>query len=115
MKWHTTINIDKSSPNKVVMEVDTNASSSWYSGHFPDDPVLPGIAQIAMAFEAVKHLRGEDVKVTEVKKIRFKQIIRPNDRLLITVSPGKGHAYKFSILLKGELACNGILSVEHAD
>ncbi len=114
MKWHTTISIDESSPDKVSMEVEINASSPWYSGHFPNDPVLPGIAQIAMAFEAIKHLKGEDVKITEVKKIRFKQIIRPNDRLIITVSPGKGNAYKFSILLKGELACNGILSVEHA-
>ena len=112
MKWHTTVNIDKSSPDKITMEVEINDGSPWFSGHFPDDPVLPGIAQIAMAFEAVKHLRGGDAKITEVKKIRFKQIIKPNDRVTINVSPTKGNTYKFRILSKGELACNGILSVK---
>lgn len=115
MKWHTTINIDKSSLDKVVMEVEANSGSLWFSGHFPDAPILPGIAQIGLAFEAAKHLRGENIKITEVKKIRFKQIIKPDDKLTVTVSRGKGDTCKFSILLKGELACNGILSVEHAD
>ena len=100
-----------SSSDEVVMEAEAKPDSPWFSGHFPDDPILPGIAQIALAFEAVKHLRGGDVKITEVKKIRFKQIIRPDDRLTIRVSPGKENTYTFRILLKGELACNGILSV----
>ena len=94
------------------MEAETMPDSSWFSGHFPDDPILPGIAQIDMAFEAVRRLSGKDIKITGVKKVRFKQIIRPNDRITISVSPGKGDTYAFRILLKGELACNGILSVK---
>ena len=102
-----------SSSDEVVMEAEAAPDSPWFSGHFPDDPILPGIAQIAMAFEAVKHLSGGDIKIREVKKVRFKQIIRPDDRVTISVSPGKGHTYAFRILLKGELACNGILSVKY--
>ncbi len=94
------------------MEAEAVPGSPWFSGHFPDDPILPGIAQLAMAFEAVKHLAGEDIKITGVKKVRFKQIIRPNDRLTIRVSPTQSDTYAFRILLKGELACNGILSVK---
>ncbi len=94
------------------MEAVAIPDSPWFSGHFPDDPILPGIAQIAMAFEAVKHLAGEDIKITGIKKARFKQIIRPNDKLTISVAPTKGDNYAFRILLKGELACNGILSVK---
>jgi len=102
-----------SSSDEVVMEAEAKPDSPWFSGHFPDDPVLPGIAQITMAFEAVKHLRGGDIKISEVKRIRFKQIIRPHDRLTIRVSKGKKNTYTFRILLKGELACNGILAVKY--
>ena len=60
MRWHT-LHLVSSSSDEVVMEGEATPDSPWFSGHFPDDPILPGIAQIAMAFEAAKHLRGEDM------------------------------------------------------
>ncbi len=94
------------------MEADAGPDSPWFSGHFPDDPVLPGIAQIAMAFEAVKHLGGKERKIFQVKKVRFKQIIRPGDKLTVRVSLRKNNTFSFRIFLKGELACSGILTVK---
>ena len=101
-----------SSSDELVMEGEAGPDSPWFSGHFPGEPILPGIAQIAMAFEAVKHIDGRDIRIRGVKKVRFKQIIRPNEKLTVSVSPGKGDTYAFRILVKGELACNGILSVK---
>ena len=114
MKWYSLRNADILSSNEIIMEAEVRPDSPWFSGHFPGEPILPGVAQIEMALDAIKRLNQKSLRISGVKRIRFKQVIRPDDKLKITVAPHKKDAlsYLFRIMVNGELVSNGILMVE---
>jgi len=113
-KWYSVIALNKPSSDKFIMDAEVLPDSPWFSGHFPGEPILPGIAQIEMALDAIQHLTQQDLKISSIKRTRFKQIIRPKDTLKIIVSSLDEDTLSFSyrILVNNELACNGTLIVE---
>ena len=114
MKWYSLKSVDVLSSNEITMEAEISPDSPWFSGHFPGEPILPGVAQLAMALDAIKKLDRKNLRILSVKRVRFKQVIRPDDKLRISVAPHKKDAlsYLFRVTVNGELASNGILMVE---
>ena len=92
--------------------------SPWFDGHFPGQPILPGIALISMAFEvASKHAaqQGGSIRLKTVKRVRFKKPVRPEEPFTVEVKREQkesGLVYNFTIMLAGEACCTGILDVE---
>ena len=113
-KWYTLIEVDRRAPEGVVMKAEVAAGSSWFSGHFPDEPILPGIAQLDMVRDAISWLHQKPLRVLGVRGVRFKRIIHPDERLTVSVCPkeGENSAYVFRITVEGERASNGILITE---
>ena len=97
-------------------EVCVPSGSPWFDGHFPGAPVLPGIAQLGMVFDLIRHAFEGPIRVTEVSRVRFKQIILPEDRLVVTAEPRpvKTGMYAFRINKGEELVCSGTMVVEAA-
>lgn len=90
--------------------------SPWFSGHFPGNPILPGVAQLRMVVDAIRHAFDESVRVVEVSRVRFKQMVLPGDRLVVTAEarPNKVGSYTFRITKGDELVCNGTMVVAPA-
>jgi len=97
-------------------DVHVPQGSPWFDGHFPGAPVLPGIAQLGMVFDLIAQASGGPVRVTEVSRVRFRQLILPDDRLVVTAEPRPGLAgsYAFRIVKGEELVCGGTMVVEAA-
>ncbi len=94
-------------------EVHVPEHSSWFDGHFPDWPVLPGIAQLDMVFQLIRHVLDRPVRVAEVGRVRFKQMIVPNDYLTVSAEsrPGDDGRYSFRITRGDEVVCTGVMTV----
>jgi 3-hydroxymyristoyl/3-hydroxydecanoyl-(acyl carrier protein) dehydratase len=58
--------------------------------------------------------KNEPYQVQKFRKVRFKRVIRPGEKLKIEVTPKKIEegSYAFRILVEDELACNGVLFVK---
>jgi hypothetical protein len=67
-----------------------------------------------MVFDAIRHFDNPDMKISHISRVRFKQMIRPDDHLHVMVSTQKGHcgSYSFRIMIGAELACSGMMKVE---
>ena len=95
--------------------------SAWYAGHFPDNPILPGIAILALVKEAIiaTELReGRRVVITGVSRIRFRLPVKPDDRMTFEITREEkrgGMAYLFSVSLAGEAACTGAIRAQLAE
>ncbi len=44
-KWYCLEKLETSPQNRIRAKVRVPADSAWFSGHFPGNPVLPGIAR----------------------------------------------------------------------
>ncbi len=65
----------------------------YFQGHFPGEPVMPGVliiealAQVgAVAVLSLEQNRGKLALFAGVNRFRFKQIVRPGDRLELSVT-----------------------------
>jgi len=96
--------------NAIVAQVTTDKQSPWFAGHFPNDPILPGIAQIHMVTETIAKVLQKDLSLRSLTRIKFKKIIRPGDVLDIHATAGKkDNQYSFRITSKEENVCSGRL------
>lgn len=58
-----------------------DADFSGFDGHFPGDPMLPGIAQImAVAFTASQ---GRALRITRVGRSKFMRMVRPGETMRV--------------------------------
>ena len=117
MKWYSLLNINRSAPDEIVAEIKVRPDSFWFSGHFPGDPILPGVAQLEMVFDTIQAFNKDALKASGIKKVRFKQIIRPNDAIKIIArhreqSP---QTFSFRVMVRGQLACSGIMITKALD
>ncbi len=117
MKWYSLEKADRLSSHEIIMHTKVLPDSPWFSGHFPGEPILPGIAQLEMALDGIKQLNQKNLKISGVRRVRFKQFIRPNDKIKIKVALREGDvlSYSFRIMVDEEMACNGILTVEEIE
>ena len=111
MPWYELIRIEKSDSNHISAEIQVPPESPWFCGHFPEEPILPGIAQLVMVFDAIRRLKCQALKISTVSRVRFKQIIRPGDRLTVSAVPRKGRddTFSFRVMVGNEVACSGVM------
>ncbi len=70
-----------------------SANEPYFQGHFPGNPIMPGVligeafAQVAgvIAMSANPEMMGKTVYLLGFDKIRFRQPVRPGDRIRMTV------------------------------
>jgi 3-hydroxymyristoyl/3-hydroxydecanoyl-(acyl carrier protein) dehydratase len=97
----------------LAAEVRIPKESLWFDGHFPGNPILPGVAQLSMIFDVIRNAFKEPIKVTGIHRVRFKQMILPDDRLKVIVESRKLHQdYTFRITRDDELICSGNMGVD---
>jgi 3-hydroxymyristoyl/3-hydroxydecanoyl-(acyl carrier protein) dehydratase len=77
----------------VTTVVDVPDGGAWFAGHFPGYPILPGVAQFALALEALGHSTG----VCGVAHARLRQLVSPGERLEIVVRDALEHRLRIEL------------------
>jgi 3-hydroxyacyl-[acyl-carrier-protein] dehydratase len=91
--------------NKAVGIKNVTINEEFFQGHFPGNPIMPGVliieamAQLAgvLAFNSGAN-KGKSVYFMSIEKAKFRRPVVPGDqiRLEITVSQHRGNVWKFS-------------------
>jgi 3-hydroxymyristoyl/3-hydroxydecanoyl-(acyl carrier protein) dehydratase len=116
--WHTiSYGIDASN-SAVRAEACVKTGSPWYSGHFPNEPILPGIAILAMVTDVIKHhesAKGRNISMSSIRKVRFRQPVRPDEVLAVSVPLSMevdDLSYHFKVTVSEKMVCTGIVAFE---
>lgn len=112
--WHERILSDSMTETGAEARCAIPADSFWFDGHFPDNPILPGVAQLALVLELIQsRLNRSDLTAAEIRRVRFKQMIGPEDPLVVTIAerPTQPGCYDFQIEKAAEVACCGMIAV----
>lgn len=105
---------------RVVGVKNVTADEYFFTGHFPDYPVMPGVLIVealaqagAVAILSQKEHRGKKAFFAGIDKFRFKRQVRPGDQLRLEleviktrgpIGVGRGTAYVGDeIAAQGEL------------
>ena len=84
----------EASPQKVVAIKNVTASEQFFKGHFPGQPIMPGVLIIeAMAQTGIilykQKFPNDKVLFLVSVKSRFSKPVIPGDQMVITVEPIK--------------------------
>ncbi len=60
-----------------IIELSIDASSPVFEGHFPGNPILPGVVMLAIVKEAVKQQVGFNVQLAAASNLKFLSFINP--------------------------------------
>jgi 3-hydroxymyristoyl/3-hydroxydecanoyl-(acyl carrier protein) dehydratase len=99
---------------KITASVIADSNSSWFSGHFPNNPILPGIAQLKMVADLITRPQGGNLSMAGLSRVKFRKLVKPGDRLDIEIEccAGEDH-YMFKITSGNDDVCSGKLLFTH--
>ncbi|MGH8400145.1 MAG: 3-hydroxyacyl-ACP dehydratase FabZ family protein, partial [Gammaproteobacteria bacterium] len=69
------------------LELGIEADNPWFEGHFPGQPILPGVVQIGWAVHFAHTLHGLGPEVANLEQIKFRRPIFPGTRLTLQLTP----------------------------
>jgi len=72
--------------SQVRLQIDIAADLSWFRGHFPTHPVLPGVIQLHWAALVAQACFELQTFPTEIKRLKFKHVMSPGQRVELTLT-----------------------------
>jgi 3-hydroxyacyl-[acyl-carrier-protein] dehydratase len=116
--WHLMTHFREKTPGSLIAEFQTREDSPWFAGHFPEEPILPGVAILSMAAEMVRHfeeIQQRKIRIAGLKRVRFRLPIKPHDTVTIELTCEKADGVLscgFQARVEGEIACTGVFLAE---
>ncbi len=90
-------NVSKQDDGTVRFVVALNADCQVYEGHFPGEPVSPGVCNIQMIKECAEQVAGKPLMLNNLQQCRLTTLITPiqHPQVEVTIQlEEKGEAYK---------------------
>ncbi len=79
--------------NRIIGYKKTKSSDPYFQGHFPNDPIMPGVAIIealaqtgAILLLQKPQFKGKMSYFAGIDHVRFKRWVRPEDELIMHVT-----------------------------
>ncbi|MDN6116863.1 MAG: 3-hydroxyacyl-ACP dehydratase FabZ [Lacticaseibacillus paracasei] len=101
--------LDLKPGESVVAQKNVSINEQIFQGHFPGNPIFPGVLQIeamaqagAIALLSMPDFKGKTAYLGGIKKAKFRHMVRPGDvlrievtleKLIDTAGLGKGKIY----------------------
>lgn len=87
--------------------INVPSDGSYFEGHFPGRPILPGVAEIVLALDALAAAEHSEVSIQRIAYTRLRQIVLPGDRLDLTTREVDGGRMRIDLKRDGVLVANG--------
>ncbi|BFI96632.1 MAG: hypothetical protein RSP_21420 [Rhodanobacter sp.] len=58
---------------------------AYFPGHFPQAPVLPGVAQVAWALQLASTRLGTSPRCREMEALKFQRLLQPGDSVTLAL------------------------------
>ena len=93
----------------IAATIDVPAGGAWFEGHFPGHPILPGVAELALATDALARETGRPIALQGIAFARLRQLVFPGDRLEISARELEAERLRIDLKRDGELVANAEL------
>ncbi|MBS1754357.1 MAG: 3-hydroxyacyl-ACP dehydratase [Ferruginibacter sp.] len=74
------------SDTEIKTQLHINAGHRIFEGHFPNQPVVPGVCMMQMIKEILEHILGKETNLVQATDMKFLAIINPQEKNLIQAS-----------------------------
>jgi 3-hydroxymyristoyl/3-hydroxydecanoyl-(acyl carrier protein) dehydratase len=89
--------------------LDISPELDWFRGHFPGNPVLPGVVQLHWAVKVAQAIFGLTGAPAEIKRLKFKSIVMPPRIVELSVFRSSENEVQFEFISMGQQHSEGRL------
>lgn len=114
-QWLLLQEVQAKEQNQIAAQAFVPADSLWFSGHFPGEPILPGVALINLVWQVIVRSAGEkseEIMLDTLKRVRFTKPVRPGENISVIITfdqSGEKTLYSFKILSRENVICSGLI------
>jgi 3-hydroxyacyl-[acyl-carrier-protein] dehydratase len=73
-------------PNSASCKVAFNTQHDIFKGHFPSQPVVPGVCMMQMVKELLEQLVDKNLWMRDAGQVKFLQLITPDVQPVVNIS-----------------------------
>jgi hypothetical protein len=66
---------------RAEFDIRLDADMIWFDGHFPDQPIFPGVAQVHLAVTSAERVWNWRPTTDRLSRVKFRRVLRPGDRI----------------------------------
>lgn len=99
--------------NSLVAEMTFPCDGEWFSGHFLDFPILPGVAQLFFLRRFARSAFDDFPEAAAYRRIKFRRLVRPDELVRLEVVRKGSQSFSFEMTVENDIASCG--SVEGLD
>jgi len=96
--FYTIERFDKQTDNKYVVGIRLNPKHAIFEGHFPDNPVTPGVCMMQIVKDLTEQITTHSLFMTRSSNVKFMALINPEINpvltLLLELQPGDEQTIK---------------------
>ena len=81
-----------------------------YAGHFPGQPVLPGVVLLDQALHALAAGQGLDAAVGQLKSAKFPSPVQPGEALRLSYTNTAAGVFSFEVMAGERVAASGVVT-----
>jgi len=75
--FYTIQEIDPSDKENIKVSIKLNKNHEIYKGHFPGNPVVPGVCLTQLIKELVENIEAREVRLVYASNIKFMAVVNP--------------------------------------
>lgn len=79
----------------------------WFDGHFPEQPILPGVAQLHIASVLAEEAWGIVATGADMARVKFRRVMQPGDLVTLVLTLSAEDRLDFKYLVDGDIAASG--------
>jgi 3-hydroxymyristoyl/3-hydroxydecanoyl-(acyl carrier protein) dehydratase len=98
----------------TVMTLDIPADHAAFAGHFPGNPMVPGVVLLDETLHSIASARGVPPGNCTLIAAKFLSAARPGERLQLAIDPGHRQGVAFTIRAPDRIVASGIVALPAA-
>jgi acyl-coenzyme A synthetase/AMP-(fatty) acid ligase len=102
-----------SADQPLVIDRTIDAAHPALAGHFPGDPIVPGVILLDEILDAASTgiAREQPLDAFTIRSAKFLRPVRPGDRIQIRLTPAAGNTVRFVCSVGADAAVSGVLAL----
>lgn len=105
--FYKIIHIEEKEDGKREIEIELNPGHALYQGHFPGQPVVPGVCTLQIIKESVEQIVNRPLQYAQIASSKFLSAVNPLETQLLHLSIQLKETEEALLKLQAEGICNG--------
>ena len=87
--FYTIVELDSSNKESIKAIIDLNKQHEIYKGHFPGNPIVPGVCLTQLIKEVMENVENKNLSLIYASNIKFMAVVNPEIRYRIEYYKGR--------------------------